>query len=89
MCLALDGLKEFGRSKSVARSGQEDLAQGLPWVIAPARISPEGATKYEENWLQTFERDRVHIFNPFRANVLYRLTQGKPWAKFSRPFRGV
>ncbi len=27
------GPKEFGRFPSVARSGQESVAQGLPWVI--------------------------------------------------------
>jgi hypothetical protein len=55
MCLASHDPKEFGRFHSVARSGQESIAQGLPWAIAPARICPEGATRYGENPLQTFE----------------------------------
>jgi hypothetical protein len=32
MCLASYGPKEFGRFHSVARSGQESIAQGLPRV---------------------------------------------------------
>jgi len=50
----------------MARSGQESLAQGLPWVIPANRISPEGATS-GGNWLRTFEPDRVRISSPFRA----------------------
>jgi hypothetical protein len=86
MCLASYGPKEFGRFRSVARSGQESIAQGLPWVISPTRISPEGATRYGENRFRTLEPDRVRISSPFRAKRLFRLTQGKPWAKLSCPF---
>ena len=93
MYLASYGQKEFGRFQSVARSGQESIAQGLPWVIAPTHISPEGAIRYGENRLRTFEPDRVRISSPFRAKRFYRLTQGKPWAKLScrsgRARRGV
>jgi hypothetical protein len=39
MCLALHGPKELGHFHSVARSGQESIAQGLPW-----ETRPEGAT---------------------------------------------
>ena len=72
--------------------------QGLPWVSSLARrarpegpgehspgftlgnspppeLSPEGAIRYG-----------VRIPSPFRAKRLYRLTQGKPWAKLSCPF---
>jgi hypothetical protein len=35
----------FGGFQSVARSGQESIAQGLPWVNSPAGVSPEGADK--------------------------------------------
>jgi hypothetical protein len=42
--LASKGPKKLGRFHSVARSGQESIAQGLPWVIPPNRTSPEGAT---------------------------------------------
>ena len=80
------GPKEFGRFYSVARSGQESIAQGLPWVKTPTRISPEGATRYGGNRLRTFELNRVRISSPFRAKRLFRLTQGKPWAKLSCPF---
>jgi hypothetical protein len=70
----------------VARSGQKSMAQGLPWVSSPRGMSPEGAGRYGENRPRAFEPDRVHISSPFRANRLFRLTQGKPWAKLSCPF---
>jgi hypothetical protein len=52
---------------------------------SPGRIGPEGATRYVENRLQTFELDRRRISGPYRAKRLYGLTQGKPWAKLSCP----
>jgi hypothetical protein len=85
MYLASYGQREFGRFQSLARSGQESIAQGLPWVIASTRISPEGAIRYGEDRLRTVEPDRVRISSSFRAKCLYRLTQGKPWAKLSCP----
>jgi hypothetical protein len=78
MCSAPYGPREFGCFQSVARSGQESIAQGLPWVIPPTRISPEGATRYGENRLRTFERDRMLVSSPFRAKRIFLLTQGKP-----------
>jgi hypothetical protein len=69
----------------VARSGQKSIAQGLPWVDSPTGMSPEGAGRYGGNRLRTYGLDRVHS-SPFRAKRLFRLTQGKPWAKFSCPF---
>jgi hypothetical protein len=77
---------QFEGFHSVARSGQKSIAQGLPWVNSPSGMSPEGAGRYGEKWLRTFEPDRVHISSPFRANRLFRLTQGKPWANLSCPF---
>jgi hypothetical protein len=51
-------------------------------------MSPEGAGKYGGNRLRTSELDRVRISSPFsfRAKRLFRLTQGKSWAKLSCPF---
>jgi hypothetical protein len=80
------GPKEFGCFRSGARSGQESLAQGSPWVIPLVRIGPEWATRYGENPLRTFEPDCVRISSPFRAKRLFWLTQGKPWAMLSCPF---
>jgi hypothetical protein len=77
---------QFGGFQSVARSGQKSIAQGLPWVNSPGGMSFEGAGRHSENRLQAFEPDRVHISSPFRADRLFRLTQGKPWAKLSCPF---
>jgi hypothetical protein len=84
MCLA-----PVIRPEGPAPKGQESIAQGLPWVIPPTRISPEGANRHGENWLRTFELDRVHSPSPFRANRLFRLTQGKPWAMLSWPLRAT
>ncbi len=50
------------------------------------RIGSEGATRYGEHRLQTFEPDRVPISSSFRAKRLFRLNQGKSWAKLSCPF---
>jgi hypothetical protein len=62
----------------VARSGLKSLAQGLPWVVLPPGISPEGAKRYGNNRLGTFEPDRVRVSSPSGRNVYFRLTQGKP-----------
>jgi hypothetical protein len=70
----------------VARSGQKSIAQGLPWLNPPTGMSPEGAARYGGNRLRTSGLERVHISSPFRAKRLFRLTQGKPWAKLSCPF---
>ena len=59
--------------------GHESIAQGSPWVISPHRIGPEGATRYGENRLRTFEPNYARISSPFRAKRLFWLTQGKPW----------
>jgi hypothetical protein len=76
-CLVSYGRREFGPLHFVARSGQESIALGLPRVISPTRISPEGATRYGGNRLRTLESDRVRAASPFRAKRLFRLTQGK------------
>jgi hypothetical protein len=34
------------RPKGPAPKGQENLAQGLPWVNSPTGIRPEGAGRY-------------------------------------------
>jgi hypothetical protein len=63
-----------------ARSGQESLAQGLPWV---ARINVF-ALKGLEKWKRA--RGPVEVvlalaWGPFRANPGEGNTQGKPWAQ--------
>jgi hypothetical protein len=68
----------------VAPKGQENLAQGLPWVRQKNVFSPEGALRPE-----CHSHDRKAIlaawYCPFRANPVGNLTQGKPWAKLSWP----
>jgi hypothetical protein len=62
----------FGHFQSVARSGQSSLAQGLPWEIPPSELALKGRpTGYGENWLRTFEPDRMRISSPFRAKRLF------------------
>src|ERR1700722_9880973 len=51
-----------------------------------SRISPEGATRNDENRFRTCEPDRARISGPFRAKRLFRFTQGKPWAILCGPF---
>jgi hypothetical protein len=58
---------------------------GLPWVIPPQPISPEGATGYGEKLAPNLELDLVRSPSPFRAKRLFQLSQGKPWAKLSCP----
>jgi hypothetical protein len=48
--------------QSVARSGPESIAHGLPWVVPPSRIGPEGAA---EDRLRTFEPHGARISSPF------------------------
>jgi hypothetical protein len=65
----------------VARSGLKSGAQGLPGFTlggSPQANGPEGATRYGDNRLGTFEPDRVRVSGPFRAKLYFRLTQGKP-----------
>jgi hypothetical protein len=58
-----------GDWQSVARSGQDSIAQGLPWVSALPGISPEGAVRYGENRLSTGAH---FVFSgPFRANTFF------------------
>jgi hypothetical protein len=57
----------------VARSGLKSVAQGLPWVFLPTLISPEaeGAMRYGDNRLGTFEPDRVRVFSPSGLNIYF------------------
>ena len=76
-------VREFSPRRSIWKiRGPKSLAQGLPWVVLPTRIGPEGAMRYSDNRLGTFEPDRVHVSSPFsfRAKRLFSTTQGKPWA---------
>jgi hypothetical protein len=63
-----------------------NFAPFYPGLIPLTGMSPEGADKYGENRLRTFEPDRVRISSLFRAKAYFRLTQGKPWAVLSCPF---
>jgi hypothetical protein len=71
---------------SCGPKGQENLAQGLPWVKSPYRIGPERAVRNRKDWPLI---GTVRIPTPAALsglNTFFWLTQGKPWAKFSWPF---
>jgi hypothetical protein len=65
--------------------GQENLAEGSPWVGQRNVFRPEGAPGRKHH-----DHDRKALFaawyGPFRARSVGNLTQGKPWAKFYWPF---
>jgi hypothetical protein len=81
-----NGPKEFGRFHSVARSGQESIAQGLPWVIHPTQLALKGPPGAARIGSEPLNRVACSSSCPLRAKRLFRLTQGKPWAKLSCPF---
>jgi hypothetical protein len=55
--------KEFGGFQSVARSGQENIAQGLPWVIP----SPELALKGRQGTARIGSKPLNRIASAFLA----------------------
>ena len=57
------------------------FSQGFPGETPSPCISFEG-TELARIGSPIFEPDRLRISSPFRAQRLFRLTQGKPWAKF-------
>jgi hypothetical protein len=87
---ALTGVVGFNRYLfSVAvcgPKGQDNLAQGLPWVNFPNRMGPEGPYRTAK----IGRRPRPSAFPtpgaPSGLNTFLWATQGKPWAKLSWPF---
>jgi hypothetical protein len=71
-----ENFRLVGQTANVARSGLKSVAQVLPWVVLPTRISPEGAMRYGDNRLGTFEPDRVRVSSPFRAKRLFLTNPG-------------
>jgi hypothetical protein len=71
-----------------ARSGQESLAQGSPWVWQKKVLSPEGA-RDTRNAAQgpVASRSSLCIAGPFRADSGGKFTPGKPGAMFHWPLR--
>jgi hypothetical protein len=61
--------------ESLARSGQKNIAQGLPWVNPHTGISPEGAARYCENRLRTLHRIAA-CPSPFRAKRSFYTNPG-------------
>jgi hypothetical protein len=75
----------FSAGYSYGPKGQDNLAQGLPWVGQKKVFSPEVAPGRE---CQNCRRKTGIVVppGPFRAHSVEKLTQGKPWAKLSWPF---
>ena len=82
----LGGRTEFTLGLVFGPKGQEKHSPGFTLGNCPHPNCPEGATRYVDNRVQTFEPDRRRISGPFRAKRLSGLTQGKPWAKLSCPY---
>jgi hypothetical protein len=81
MRLVAHGPEEIGWLHSVARSGQESIAQGLPWETRSNVKRPEGAPSFGK-----VIPERLVSGRPFRASTNKPKTQGKPWAEVSWPF---
>src|ERR1700722_9791766 len=72
-------------AQSVARSGQNSLAQGLPWVISPTRISSEGATSYGRESAPNLLIGSRALLAPPGQNVYFRLPRVNPGLSFLAP----
>src|SRR3984957_20687436 len=72
-------------AQSVARSGQNSLAQGLPWVISPTRISSEGATSYGRESAPNLLIGSRALLAPSGQNVYFRLPRVHPGLSFLAP----
>src|SRR5271154_6641178 len=69
----------------VARSGQESMAQGLPWEMPPPKLALKGPLGSARIGSESLNWIACAVLAPSGRNVLCRLTQGKPWAKLSCP----
>jgi hypothetical protein len=73
----------------MARSGQESLAQGLPWVAKIMFFALKGLEKWKRARGPVGGDSRLRL-EPFQGQFgLGGITQGKPWAKLSRPLRAA
>jgi hypothetical protein len=61
---------------SMARSGQNSLAQGLPWVLPYNTYSPEGARSAHVTWLGA---SIAESNDPFRAHPDKGVNPGLSW----------
>jgi hypothetical protein len=51
--------------------GQDNLAQGLPWVNFPNRIALKGPLPYGEDWPRSEPCAFRHLWSPFRAKHVF------------------
>jgi hypothetical protein len=74
-------------AQSMPRSGQNCLAQGLPWENPPHVLALKGATRYGKNPPGTSETDRLCISCPFsfRAKRLFSVNPGLSYFGHFRP----
>src|SRR6202046_2860547 len=81
----IDRFCKRARRPSVARSGQNSLAQGLPWVISPTRTSPEGATRYGRESAPNLLIGSRALLAHSGQNVYFRLPRVNPGLSFLAP----
>jgi hypothetical protein len=74
----------------VARSGQESIAQGLPWVSQEKCFALKGPERDPKAHAGSGCKPMLAVQNgPFRANSAREPTQGKPWAMLFWPLRAM
>jgi hypothetical protein len=81
MCLA-----PVIRPEGSAPKGQENLAQGLPWVSQNRGLALKGLEMRTRSGSKVQSRFSPYLVAPSGLNTFFWLTQGKPWAKLSWPF---
>jgi hypothetical protein len=79
-------LHEFRR---VARSGQESLAQGLPWVSRYKRFALKGQELRAQSGSNVQRRFSPYLVAPSGLIRMGEITQGKPWTMLSWPLRAT
>jgi hypothetical protein len=56
--------------------GQDNLAQGLPWVISPNRMGPEGAVTVRRGLAPDPTHAHFPPWSPFRAKHVFMSNPG-------------
>ncbi len=83
-----DSAQGFIRPEGPAPKGQNNLAQGLPWVTRNKRLALKGL-KMRAIPLKSSEPILAVPDSPFRANSRWGIPQGKPWAILFWPLQAT
>jgi hypothetical protein len=73
-------------SSGPAPKGQENLAQGLPWVSRYKRFALKGLEIRTRSGSKIRSRFSPYLVAPSGPIRVWAITQGKPWAILSWPF---